>query len=66
MKTSQWFKIYFYLIDKYFIKNKMIVQLKYTDDYIAVYKVIRNNKIIVTRLDDFVRLFSIINYKKIW
>jgi hypothetical protein len=62
MKTSSWHKVYSYLLNKYFIKNKMIVRLIYTDKYIAVFLVLRSSKIITTRLDDFVKDFSIINY----
>lgn len=64
IKTCVWFKVYSYLINMYFIRNKMIVQLLYTDQSIAVFKSIRNNKIVVTRLDDFVKSFSILNYKR--
>lgn len=62
MKISNWCKVYSYLVNKYFIKNKMIVRLIYTDNCIAVFQIIRNSKIITTRLDDFVKDFSIINY----
>ena len=64
MKKSPWFKVYLYLNNMYFIRNKMIVKLSSSDEYTIVYQVIRNNKIVITRLDDFVKSFSIINYKR--
>lgn len=41
----------------------MIVRLKYVDSSVALYLVVRNNKIISTRLDDFVKDFCILNYR---
>lgn len=64
MKKSPWFKVYLYLNNMYFIRNKMIVKLLSSDEYTIVYQVIRNNKIVITRLDDFVKSFSILNYKR--
>lgn len=64
MKKSSWFKVYSYLHNMYFIRNNMIVKLLSSNEYTIVYQVLRNNKIVVTRLDDFVKSFSIINYKR--
>lgn len=62
MKICPWFKVYSYLNNKYFIRNKMVIKLIYTNENVAVYQVIRNEKIVTTRLDDFVKSFSILNY----
>ncbi len=65
MNKSVWYKVYFYLNNKYFKRNKMIVKLLVTDEYTATYQIIRNQKVITTRLDDFIKLFEIVNYGKI-
>lgn len=65
MKKSVWFKVYSYLNKKYFKRNKMIVKLLVTDEYTATYQIIRNQKVITTRLDDFVKSFEIVNYDEI-
>ena len=64
MKICVWNKVYSYLNYRYFISHKMIVILIYSDEYVAIYKIIRNSKIVSTRLDDFIKHFSIINYRK--
>lgn len=65
MKKSPWHKIHNSLYNFYFISNnKMIVRLLYVNEYVAVYRIIRNNKIVTTFLDNFVYSFSIINYKR--
>lgn len=61
MKKSNWYKIYKCLINYYFIKNRMIVELIFVSDNTATYRTLRNNKIATTRLDDFVRQFCIVN-----
>lgn len=62
MKQCVWYKVYKYLVNKYFIRNRMIVKLYYVSEYVVVYQIVRNNKIVLTKLKDFVRDFSIINY----
>ena len=63
MKDSNWFKVYSYLLGKYFKRDKTVVKLIYVSTSTASYKILRNGKVVVTRLDDFSKDFSIINYK---
>ena len=63
MKDSNWFKVYLHLLGKYFKRDKMVVKLIYVSTSTASYKILRNGKVVVTRLDDFSKDFSIINYK---
>ena len=63
MKDSNWFKVYSYLLGKYFKRDKMVVKLIYVSTSTASYKILRNGKVVVTRLDDFSKDFSIVNYK---
>ena len=63
MKDSNWFKVYLHLLGKYFKRDKMVVKLLYVSTSTASYKILRNGKVVVTRLDDFSKDFSIINYK---
>ena len=41
----------------------MVVKLIYVSTSTASYKILRNGKVVVTRLDDFSKDFSIINYR---
>ena len=63
MKDSNWFKVYLHLLGKYFKRDKMVVKLIYVSTSTASYKILRNGKVVVTRLDDFSKDFSIVNYK---
>ena len=63
MKDSNWFKVYLYLLGKYFKRNKMVVKLIYVSTSTASYKILRNGEDVTTRLDDFSKDFSIINYR---
>ena len=63
MKDSNWFKVYLHLLGKYFKRDKMVVKLLYVSTSTASYKILRNGKVVVTRLDDFSKDFSIVNYK---
>jgi len=65
MVTSKWFKIYTYLVGRYFKRGKMVVELLDLSSYTATYRIIRNGKIVVTRLDHFNRYFCIINHVKL-
>jgi hypothetical protein len=60
---SPWHKVYKLLLDFYFKSNKMIVKLIHVSDTTATYIILRNGKVLTTRLNDFVKAFSIINYK---
>ncbi len=63
MKDSNWFKVYLHLLGKYFKRDKMVVKLIYVSTSTASYKILRNGEDVTTRLDDFSKDFSIINYK---
>lgn len=58
-----WYKIYSYLCGKYFICIKRIVKLLYVNENTVVYLTLRNGKLNTTSLSNFVKFFSIVNYK---
>lgn len=75
---ASWSKIYCGLCGMFFLRGhivhlgfgkppiihgKLICQLVRVDSSAVTYRIIRNGRTVTTRLPDFVRDFSIINYK---